>query len=92
MDENKIITEALDSLIPDNQQKDDIWQRIEACTDVYDLDKTARTEVTAKKSSKKSRSGSMAARIIAVAAAFVPHQYIFPRRSAGSSVPPGRSR
>ncbi|MBR3376371.1 MAG: hypothetical protein IKG44_01580, partial [Mogibacterium sp.] len=71
MDENKIITEALDSLIPDNQQKDDIWQRIEACTDVYDLDKTARTEVTAKKSSKKSRSGSMAARIIAVAAAFV---------------------
>ena len=59
MDENKIITEALDSLIPDNQQKDDIWQRIEACTDVYDLDKTARTEVTAKKSSKKSRSGSM---------------------------------
>ena len=55
MDENKIITEALDSLIPDNQQKDDIWQRIEACTEVYDLDKTARTEVTAKKSSKKSR-------------------------------------
>ena len=44
MDENKIITAALDSLIPDNQQKDDIWQRIEACTEVYDLDKTARTE------------------------------------------------
>lgn len=44
MDENKIITEALDSLIPDNQQKDDIWQRIEACTEVYNLDKTARTE------------------------------------------------
>ena len=62
MDENKIITEALDSLIPDNQQKDDIWQRIEACTEVYDLDKTARTEVTSKKSSKKSRSGSMAVR------------------------------
>ena len=27
---NKIIKEALDSLIPDDQQKDDIWQRIEA--------------------------------------------------------------
>ena len=44
MDENKIITEALDSLIPDNQQKDDIWQRIEACTDVRSLPRRAAAD------------------------------------------------
>ena len=73
MDENKRINEALDSLIPDNQQKQDRWERIEACADVYDLDKTARTEVQAKSSDKKPAQGfgSKIARIIAIAAAFI---------------------
>ena len=73
MDENKYINEALDSLIPDSTQKKEMWERIEACADVYDMGSdNARTEVRAKSSDKdKKRSEFNLARIVAVAAAFI---------------------
>ena len=72
MDDNKYFNEALDSLIPDSTQKKEMWERIEACADVYDLDKGNRTEVRTKASAGgKKRSGSNLARILAIAAAFI---------------------
>ena len=73
MDENRIIRESLDSLIPDDQQKKDIWDRIEACADVYDMDSSSPSDVKSRSRMKKNKTPSLSipARVIAVAAAFI---------------------
>ena len=69
-DNNIIINEALDSLIPDDQQKKDIWERIESCADVYNMAPASVSEVRAKGTGSKA-AGSILAKIAAIAAALV---------------------
>lgn len=74
MDDNKMIKDALDRIRPGQDQKDVMWERIEACADEYETAlREPRAQVyPAKKGNKKAKAAiSPIARLVAVAAAFV---------------------